>query len=150
MPQSFAALHAHLIFSTKQRERHLTLDVVERLYPYFGGIAGNLGCTVKVAGGVEDHVHLLVSLGREVAVSTLVRDLKANSSSWLKNEFPHLAMFAWQNGYGAFSVGRSGLDRVAAYIRNQEEHHRKLTFQEEFVEFLERYGIRYDERYLWD
>jgi REP element-mobilizing transposase RayT len=150
MPQSFAALHCHIIFSTKNRAPLISADLQPRLFAYMGGIAASEGNVLVAAGGIPDHVHLLVSLSREIAVAAAVRLLKANSSKWIHETFPELQHFSWQAGYGAFAVSYSHLDRVKRYLANQEEHHRKQTFQEEFVAFLRRHKIPYDERYLWD
>jgi REP element-mobilizing transposase RayT len=150
MPQSFASLSCHIVFSTKNRLPMIAPELQPRLFAYFGGILPEKKCVLLAAGGVEDHVHLLVSLGREVSVAEVVRLLKANSSKWLHETEPSLQAFAWQAGYGAFSVSQSNLDVVKHYLANQAEHHRGRTFQEEFLEFLRRHQIEYDERYLWD
>jgi REP element-mobilizing transposase RayT len=102
------------------------------------------------AGGMPDHVHLLVSLDRQVSIAETVRDIKANSSGWVHETFPGLSHFAWQAGYGAFAVSYSHMDRVKAYLAHQAEHHRRMTFQEEFITFLKRHGFEYDERFVWD
>jgi REP element-mobilizing transposase RayT len=150
MPQSFASLHCHLIFSTKHRAPSISAELQPRLFAYCGGTLRDAGTALVAAGGMPDHVHLLVSLGREVSLAEALRLVKANSSRWVHETFPELSGFAWQNGYGAFAVSYSLVDRVRAYIANQAEHHRKLTFQEEFVAFLKRHGIAYDERYVWE
>jgi putative transposase len=149
MPQSFASLHLHIVFSTKNREPFLTPELVERLYPYMGGILREMKAPLLQAGGIEDHIHLLVSLGRENAVADLVRVLKSNSSRWIHETFPERS-FAWQTGYGAFAVSYSNLDVVRAYIRNQAEHHRSRSFQDEYRDLLRKHGIEWDERYVWD
>ncbi len=150
MPQSFAALHCHVIFSTKNRLPLLASALQPRLFAYLGGILSPHRTALIAAGGMPDHVHLLLSLSREMAVAEAVRLLKANSSKWLHETFPELAAFAWQSGYGAFAVSYSHLDRVKQYLAGQAEHHRKQTFQEEFLAFLKRHRIAYDERHLWD
>jgi putative transposase len=150
MPQSFACLHHHLIFATKGRAPLITPDLQPRLYDYIGGILRSEGCALIAAGGMPDHVHLLVSLGKQVSISEALRIVKANSSRWIHETFPAVSGFAWQVGYGAFAVSFSHLDKVKAYVSRQAEHHRRMTFQEEFVAFLDRHGIEYDERYLWD
>ena len=150
MPQSFACLHHHLIFSTKNRAPLITPGVQPRLFDYVGGILRSEGCALTAAGGMPDHVHLLVSLDRQVAIADALRIIKANSSRWVHETFPTLSGFAWQAGYGAFAVSYSHLDRVKAYLSRQGEHHRRMTFQEEFIAFLQWHGISYDERYLWD
>jgi REP element-mobilizing transposase RayT len=115
-----------------------------------GGILRDEGCALVAAGGMPDHVHLPASLDKQKSVSDTLRTVKASSSRWVHETFPALAGFAWQAGYGAFAVSFSHLDRVQAYLSRQTEHHRQTTFQEEFLAFLQRHGIEYDERYLWD
>ncbi|MBI2190411.1 MAG: IS200/IS605 family transposase [Planctomycetes bacterium] len=150
MPQSFTSLHYHLIFSTKHRLPIITPDLQLRLYEYIGGIVRGQGGYLLAAGGIPDHVHLLASLSKQVAIADSLRDIKANSSGWIHATFPERKDFAWQTGYGAFTVSTSAVDEVKAYIANQTEHHRKLTFQEEFVAFLKRHNIEFHERYLWE
>ena len=150
MPQSFSCLHAHIVFSTKRRQPFLTPDLVERLYPYLGGLARNRKCKLVRIGGVEDHVHMLVELARDIAVSEFVGAIKSNSSKWIHDEFPERQSFAWQQGYASFAVSLSVLEPVAKYIETQSEHHRKKSFQEEFREFLGVHGIEFDEKYMWD
>jgi putative transposase len=150
MPQSFACCYFHLIFSTKGRAPLITAAVQPRLFEYMGGILRSQGCALIAAGGMPDHVHLLANLDRQTSVSKAMRLVKANSTRWVHETFPNMAGFAWQTGYGAFSVSASHLEKVEAYLSRQVEHHRKLTFKEEFVTFLERYRVEYDERFLWD
>jgi REP element-mobilizing transposase RayT len=150
VPHSFAALYCHIIFSTKNREPLIARDLQPRLFAYVGGVLRDVRMALRAAGGMPDHVHLLASLTRESSVAEVVRLVKANSSGWVHKTFPALQGFAWQTGYGAFSVSASALPAVKHYLATQEEHHRTRTFQEEFVEFLKRHGIEYDERYLWD
>ena len=150
MPQSFAALYCHIIFSTKHREPLISRELQPRLFAYVGGGLRDEGNALLAAGGMPDHVHLLASLSRQTSVAEVVRLVKANSSGWVHQTFPDLRGFAWQNGYGAFSVSASALPAVKRYLAGQEEHHRRRTFQEEFVEFLKRHEIEYDERHLWE
>lgn len=150
MPQSFTCLHSHLIFSTKHRRPFIGAELQPRLFEYFAGILRNQDSKLIAAGGVADHVHLLVSVSKQSATANILRDLKANSSGWIHQTFPDLHTFAWQSGYGAFGVSYSALDEVKRYLANQAEHHRARTFQEEFVEFLERHDLEYNERYLWE
>ena len=150
MPQSLVSLHVHIVFSTKHREALITPELVPRLYGYLGGIARGADSPVVAIGGVPDHVHILVSLGRRTCVADLVRDLKANSSGWIHEEFAGLVKFAWQAGYGAFAVSKSNVEAGKAYIANQEEHHKKQTFKDEYREFLRRHEIEWDEKYVWD
>jgi REP element-mobilizing transposase RayT len=150
MPQSFTCLHIHFIFSTKGRIPLITTDMQPRLFEYIGGILRAEDSQLIAAGGMPDHVHLLASLSKESSVSDAMRLVKANSSSWIHNQFVDKCDFAWQAGYGAFAVSYSNLEDVKEYIARQVEHHRVRTFQEEFVEFLRRHDIAYDARYLWD
>jgi REP element-mobilizing transposase RayT len=150
MGQSLAAMYCHVIFSTKNREPYLTPELQPRLYAYLGGILQPQKSVLLAAGGIADHVHLLISLGRELAIADAVRLLKANSSGWIHDTFPDRQVFAWQVGYGAFSVSYSNLKVVKRYIANQEKHHRRRTFQEEYREFLVKHDVEFDERYVWD
>ena len=150
MPQSYTSLHYHLIFSTKNRLPSITPDLQPRLYEYIGGILRGANSVLLAAGGMPDHVHLLVGVNKELAIAETLRTVKAGSSRWVHDTFAEQRSFAWQAGYGAFSVSYSHLGRVKAYVARQAEHHRKRTFQEEFVLFLRRHGVEYDERYLWD
>jgi REP-associated tyrosine transposase len=150
MPQSYTCLHYHLVFSTKNRPPTIAPDIRPRLWEYMGGLVRGLkGIPIQI-GGTADHVHLLVTLRQDLALSDFLRELKAGSSRWVHDTFPAAADFAWQAGYGAFTVSHSARETVRAYIVNQEEHHKKRTFQEEFRGLLERHGIEFDERYLWD
>ena len=150
MPQSFAALYCHFIFSTKHREPLISRELQPRLFAYIGGGLRNEGSVLLAAGGMPDHVHLLASLSRQTSVAEVVRLVKANSSGWVHQTFPEMQGFAWQNGYGAFSVSASALPAVKRYLAGQEEHHRTRTFQQEFVAFLKKHEIEHDERYLWE
>src|SRR5947207_2806077 len=147
MPQSFTCLHFHLIFSTKNRAASITPDLQPRLYDYIGGILRAEKSRLLAAGGMPDHVHLLCALSKELAVADSLRLIKANSSKWIHETFPQHQSFAWQ---GAFAVSYSHLDDVKQYIARQADHHRTKTFQEEFVAFLRKHDIEFDERYLWD
>jgi putative transposase len=150
VPQSFACLHTHLVISTKQRARLITPELSERLYPYLGGILRNRKCQLVHAGGMPDHIHLLVNQARDISVSELVRDIKANSSGWIHESFPEHQGFAWQQGYAAFSVSKSGMASVGSYIDNQADHHRTRSYQEELMIMLAQHEIEYDERYMWE
>ncbi|MBX9626468.1 MAG: IS200/IS605 family transposase [Gemmataceae bacterium] len=150
MPQSLASVYLHVVFSTKHRAPAITPDLRPRLYPYLAGTALGSGTKLLDAGGVADHVHLLVSLGRELTIADLVKTLKAGSSRWVHDTFPGRRDFAWQAGYGAFSVGFPELGAVRAYIDSQEDHHRATPFQGEFRALLTRHGVAWDERYVWD
>ncbi len=151
MPQSLAKVLLHIVFSTKNRYAFLTdKKIREEMHAYLGGTCNALDCPVLIVGGVAEHVHILCALSRNLSIAKLVGDLKRESSKWVKTKERMLTKFAWQNGYGAFSVGQSEVERVRAYIAGQEEHHRKRTFQDEYRAFLKEYGVDYDERYVWD
>jgi REP element-mobilizing transposase RayT len=150
MPQSLARLHVHLIFSTKHRERLITDPVREMLHAYIATVLQNLGCAPVLVNSVEDHVHILFELSRTVSVSQAVEEVKKTSSKWIKTQGAGFAGFSWQAGYGAFAVSESNVPSVREYIVGQQEHHRRKSFQEEFRAFLERHGVAYDERYVWD
>ena len=150
MPQSLSLVIVHLIWSTKDRFPCLGASVRPSLHAYLATVARNAGCECYRVGGVADHVHLAVRLSRTVSIAALVEELKTSSSKWLKTQQVELSGFAWQRGYGSFSVGPGDLDAVIAYIDAQEEHHRTRTFQEEYRAFLKKYGIEFDERYVWD
>ena len=151
MPQSLAKILLHTVFSTKNREPFLRDRALrEEVHRYIGGIIGNLDCQPILMGGVDDHVHLLFSFTRVKAVADVVKEIKRSSSVWINEQSGAMTNFAWQAGYGAFSIGYSQIDSVCEYIEGQEEHHRKTTYQDEFRLFLERYKVEYDERYVWD
>jgi REP element-mobilizing transposase RayT len=150
MPQSLSYLLTHIVFSTKDRAPVLDATVRPSLHAYLATVARNLDCESFRVGGVADHVHLAVRLSRTITMAQLIEELKTSSSKWLKTQSPALAAFAWQRGYGAFSVGPSDLNALLRYIDTQEEHHRTHTFQEEYRAFLTKYGIECDERYAWD
>jgi REP element-mobilizing transposase RayT len=150
MPQSFVSLHCHLVFSTQGCRPWIDAKLQSSLFEYFGGIARTHVSTLVAAGGMPDHVHLLVSLGKTIAVSDLLRELKSGTSRWVHETRPALAEFAWQSGYGAFAVSFSETDCVRHYLATQDEHHRRHTFQEDFLALLVRHQFEYDERYLWD
>ena len=151
MAQSLAKILVHTVFSTKERRPWLRDTALrEEAHRYLGGILTHLDCHSLIVGGVEDHVHLLHTLSRTYAIAEVVKEIKRGSSIWLKTKSPKLADFEWQAGYGAFSIGQSQVDDVRAYITGQEEHHRKISFQDEFRALLKRYEIEFDERYVWD
>lgn len=145
---SFTSCLIHCIWSTKNREPYLTAQLRERLWPYLGGIAKQNKMKELAVGGGSDHVHILLSLPSTLPIAKAVQLLKGNSSKWIRETFPKLRSFAWQEGYGAFSIGISGIDATVSYIRNQAEHHRTRTFREEFVTMLRRHGLEYDESML--
>ncbi len=151
MPQSLAKILVHTVFSTKERCPFLRDTALrQELHHYLGGILKNLDCQPIIVGGVEDHVHLLASLSRTCAAAEMVKEVKRGSSLWVKERDATMQDFGWQNGYGIFSIGFSQIEDVRRYIAEQEQHHSKLTFQDEFRLLLKRYEIAYDERYVWD
>ncbi len=150
MPQSLSYLLTHIVFSTKDRAPVLDATVRPALHAYLATVARNVDCECFRADGVADHVHLAVRLSRTITMAQLIEELKTSSSKWLKTQSPALAAFAWQRGYGAFSVGPSDLNALLHYIDTQEEHHKTRTFQDEYRAFLKKYGIEFDERYVWD
>lgn len=151
MPQSLSNILVHIIFSTKNRYPFLSdKDIRNEMHAYLGGTCNNLDCQVIVVGGTSDHIHILSKLSKNISAAKLIGDIKRESSKWVKTKGGMLQKFAWQNGYGVFSVGKSETDKVRAYILNQAEHHRKKNFQDEFRQFMEAYEIEYDERYSWD
>jgi putative transposase len=149
MSQSLSKVLVHLIFSTKHREPTIPPAIRPRLHAYIIGILANLKSPSLQTGGVSDHVHILCALSRTVSLADLMEEVKKSSSKWMKAD-GSVPGFSWQAGYGAFSIGESQSDAVIRYIQNQDEHHRKMTFQDEFRKFLERYKVAYDERYVWD
>ena len=148
MAQSLAKILVHLIYSTKHRERTIEAEVRPHLHAYLVGILHNLKCPSLQTGGADDHVHILFLLDRTVSLCDVVEEVKKGSSKWMKTQ--GVPTFAWQAGYGAFSVGESQAAVVVKYIQGQEEHHRRVSFQDEFRRFLEKYRVPYDERYVWD
>jgi REP element-mobilizing transposase RayT len=151
VPQSPAKILVHTVFSTKDRRPWLHDKYLRNeLHRYLGGILANRECQPVIIGGVEDHIHILCALSRTCEAAAMVKEVKRGSSLWLKTKSPGLADFAWQNGYGIFSIGFSQIESVRDYIAGQEEHHRKISFQDEFRQLLGRYAIDFDERYAWD
>jgi putative transposase len=150
MANTYTCLHYHVIFSTKNRERWIASDIEPRVWSYLGGIARENQLKSHLIGGFDDHIHMLVRIPPAVAVSEAVKRIKGGSSKWIKENFPQIQTFAWQDGYGAFTVSRSQIGEVENYIRGQREHHRLKTFQEEYRSFLDKHEVEYDEKYLWD
>jgi REP element-mobilizing transposase RayT len=148
MSHTYTNLLTHVIFSTKDREPLITTALHDDLLAYMGGIVREIGGALRAANARPDHVHLLCSLPPTIATSDALRLVKTNSSRWVHRE-RRLAGFDWQTGYGAFSVSHSVAPDVVRYIRDQEKHHHRVTFQEEFIAFLKKNGIAYDERYIW-
>ena len=149
MANSYISLYVHIVFSTKERQAMITPDLQNRLWAYIGGIARENHMKALSIGGMQDHVHVLLSLPSTLPVAKAVQLIKGGSSKWVHDTFVGLGKFAWQEGYGAFSVNVSLLEDTIRYIEGQGEHHKRKTFQEEYIEFLSRNGIDYDERYVW-
>jgi REP element-mobilizing transposase RayT len=148
MAHSYISCLTHCVFSTSQRQKFITQDLQRRLWPFIGGIARENNMKALAIGGIEDHIHLLLSLPATMPVAKAIQVIKGSSSKWVHDTFPEHRDFAWQEGYGAFSVGISQIEATVRYIQTQKEHHRKRTFEEEFLSFLKRHGIEYDERYV--
>lgn len=149
MPHSYVSNLIHYVFSTKERFPFIDQEVESRLWPYTGGIARENGMKALAIGGTADHLHVLISLPATMSVAKAVQLLKGGSSKWLHELSADYRKFAWQDGYGAFSVSASQREKTIAYIHGQKEHHRKKTFQEEFLEFLNKHGVEYDSRYIF-
>jgi REP element-mobilizing transposase RayT len=151
MSQSLAKILVHTVFSTKDRRPYLRdAELRAEHHRYIGGILSNVQCQPIIVGGVEDHVHLLCALGRTCTAADMVKEVKRASSLWIKTKDAKLQDFHWQNGYGAFSIGFSQIPPVKSYIAEQEQHHLRISFQDEYRELLIRYHVEFDERYVWD
>ena len=150
MPQSLSFLLVHVVFSTKDRTPFLDSTIRPALHSYLANVVRRADCECYRAGGVADHVHLAIRLSRTMPTAKLVEKIKTSSSKWLKSHFASQALFHWQRGYGAFSVGPSDLDALRVYIDAQEERHHTLTFQDEYRAMLKKYGVPFDEQQVWD
>ena len=150
MGQSLVKNYVHIVFSTKYRQPFIQPPWEAELHQYMAGICQQSDCIPVKIGGYVDHVHILCHLSKKIALMDLLEEVKKHSSKWMKMQDPSLANFYWQKGYGAFSVDYKRLDKVIQYIDNQHIHHQKQSFQEEYRLILERYGVEYDERYVWD
>ncbi|MBI1745354.1 MAG: IS200/IS605 family transposase [Acidobacteria bacterium] len=149
MANTYTSLHYHIVFSTKNRIGYLKPESQHRVWAYLGGVAREHQMTALQVGGSDDHIHALVMAPATRAPSQIAQYLKGDSSKWIHQEFPEWRGFGWQDGYSAFTVSQSNVPEVIRYIQNQREHHHQKTFQEEYVEFLKKHGISYDERYVW-
>lgn len=149
MASTLTSILVHATFSTKHREPMIPLDIRADIFAYMGGIARSLRSPLLHAGGVGDHVHLLINLGKTVAMADLMQEVKRGGSVWMKQQ-PGCTGFGWQDGYFAFSVGHDGVDAVRVYFDQQEEHHRTISFQSEVLAFFRKYGVEYDEQYVWE
>lgn len=151
MPQSLARVILHVVFSTKNRVPFLCdAEVRARMHAYMAGVLQHIDCEPILINGVEDHVHVLYNLSRTVTIAKLVEEAKKATSKWMKEQGAPYGDFFWQGGYGSFSVSQSNVEKVRAYITAQEEHHRTVSFQDEFRALCEKHGIEIDERYVWD
>jgi len=148
MGNSYISCYVHYVFSTKNQEKWLKSDIREKIFSYIGGICRENSFKLIKAGGVDDHLHLLVSLPSTITIAKAIQYLKGGSSRWIHETFGDMKNFAWQEGYGAFTIGVSQIDRTIKYITNQEDHHRKKTFREEFIDILNYHGIEFEEKYL--
>jgi REP element-mobilizing transposase RayT len=150
MAQSLANIILHIVFSTKDRRPLIRPQIEDELYKYIAGVCKNLHCPLIKINGVEDHIHILLHLSRTISVSDLIRDLKANSSRWIKSKGSDYNEFCWQGGFGVFSLSRRNLDGAICYLDGQKDHHKTVTFKEELIAMLKRAKISFDEKYLWD
>lgn len=146
MSQSLSQIYLHLIFATKNREDTILSEQKDRLYAYMAGTLKSMQCPALIIGGTSNHVHILLRMNKNVAVSDMIRKLKSHSTLWLKETFR--CQFAWQDGYGIFSVSQSKVETVQHYIENQEEHHSKISSIDEYKEFLRKHNVDFDERYI--
>lgn len=149
MANTYTSLYYHFIFSTKNREPWITTDIEDRVWAYSGGVARAHKMTALQVGGVEDHIHAVIMAPPTQGPSQIAQYLKGDSSKWIHEEFRKLRLFEWQDGYGGFTVSKSQLPDVIHYVKNQRAHHKKKTFQQEYLELLEKHGVDHDERYLW-
>ena len=150
MASTYTNLLYHIVFSTKNREALIVPRLREELYPYIGGIIRGEGGTLLEIGGMPDHIHVVAKFKADPSVALMIKTFKAKSSKWVNERPGRKGRFAWQTGYGAFTVSASQLAKVRQYVRDQEEHHRVVSFKEEFITLLKKHGVEYDERYLWD
>ncbi len=149
MANTYINILIHTVFSTKNRESWLSSSLRERLYPYMCGIARENGLKVLCIGGTDNHIHILLSLDSTTSIAQAMQLIKGGSSKWVHETFPELRLFSWQEGYGAFSIGISNVDETKKYIENQEKHHSKESFRDEYLKFLRKNNIDFDEKYLW-
>jgi len=150
MPQSLAKVYIHIIFSTKNRYPFISNEIKNELCAYISGILINIQSDVIKINGTGDHLHVLCTLPRTTSIAMVLEEIKKSSSKWIKTKGKKWDKFAWQDGYGIFSVSQSLVKKTEEYIKNQEEHHKKISFQDELRQFLESYNVDYDEKYLWD
>ena len=149
MANSYICCYMHCIFSTKSRQNLIAPELQKRLWPYMGGIARENDMSALAVGGTENHIHILLSIPSTLSVAKSMQLIKGGTSKWIHETFPSPQNFAWQEGYGAFSVSKSLIEKTIAYINNQQEHHRTLSFEKEYIGFLEKFGIAYDKNYVF-
>lgn len=149
MPHSYSTCLMHCVFSTKDRQKIITPNLETRLWPYLGGVARENKMTALAVGGVEDHVHILLAVPSTLSISKAMQLIKGGSSKWIHDTFADFQDFEWQEGYGAFSISQSGIADTIAYINGQRDHHADYSFKAEFIAFLKKHEIQYDERYVW-
>jgi len=149
MANTYINILIHTVFSTKNHESWLSSSLRERLYPYMCGIARENGLKLLCIGGTDNHIHILLSLDSTTSIAKAMQFIKGGSSKWIHETFPELRLFSWQEGYGAFSIGISNVDETKKYIENQEKHHSKESFRDEYLKFLRKNNIDFDEKYLW-
>jgi len=149
MSQSLSQLYVHIIFHTKYNQPLIRPEVEKELYAYIGGIIKENGSVPIKINGTEDHIHILATMSKNIALAKFVEEIKRNSSRWIKTKGLEYQDFAWQGGYAEYSVSQSVVERVKKYIENQKEHHKKISFKDEYVQFLAEYKIDFDENYLW-
>lgn len=150
MAQTLVKLYVHIIFSTKNRADSIKPEIEEELFAYIGGISNNNKSKLVAANGTTNHLHLLLSMSKNIDLSKLVGDIKRDSSKWIKTKGVKFQNFRWQDGYGGFSVGYTQINDVKKYIANQKQHHAKVSFEDELRYFLDKYDVDYDEQYAWD
>ncbi len=150
MPQSLVKNYIHIVFSTKNRLPLIDQEIESALHGYIAGICNNLDCQAIKIGGFVDHVHILFILSKNITLTKLISDIKSSSSKWIKTNGDRYKNFYWQDGYGAFSVSGSQLEKVTEYIINQKIHHTQLSYKDELRTFLENFEIEFDEKYMWD
>ncbi len=149
MANTYTALYYHIVFSTKNRVEFIRSNIEERIWAYLGGVARHHKMTPIQIGGIEDHLHALVAAPQTLAPFEIAKYLKGDSSKWIREEFSDLVDFGWQDGYAAFTISKSNVPKVTSYIQNQRTHHQTQSFQEEYLEFLKKHAVVYDERYIW-
>ena len=149
MPNTYSQIYIHFVFAVQSRDALIDAQWRESLYQYIGGIVRKRNQHAVAIGGIHDHVHLLVSMNPTISPSDLIADVKRTTSKWINENHLVLGRFAWQEGFGAFSYAKSQIDNVIRYIQNQEEHHRKITFREEYIDFLKAFGVEFDEKYIF-